>query len=45
MIDQQIEYIHMNPVRALIVEKPEDYLYSSTRNFASLDAVIETDEV
>ena len=40
-IEQKIEYIHNNPVRAGIVEKPEDYLYSRARNYAGLDAVIE----
>jgi putative transposase len=28
-------YIHLNPVRAAIVEKPEDYPYSSYRSYAS----------
>lgn len=32
--DQKREYIHNNPVKAGIVEKPEDYLYSSARNYA-----------
>jgi REP element-mobilizing transposase RayT len=40
-IREKIEYIHDNPVRAGIVEKPEDYLYSSARNYASLKAPIE----
>ncbi|MBK8805257.1 MAG: transposase [Bacteroidales bacterium] len=40
-IEQKIEYIHNNPVRAGIVENPEDYLYSSARNYADLDSVIE----
>jgi REP element-mobilizing transposase RayT len=40
-IREKIEYIHYNPVRAGIVEKPEDYLYSSARNYASLYAPIE----
>ena len=35
-IDQKTNYIHDNPVRAGIVEKPEDYLYSSARNYAGL---------
>jgi REP element-mobilizing transposase RayT len=39
-IRQMIEYIHNNPVKAGIVEKPEDYLYSSARNYASLAAPI-----
>jgi REP element-mobilizing transposase RayT len=37
-LKEKIEYIHNNPVRAGIVEKPEDYLYSSARNYASLEA-------
>ncbi len=30
---QKIEYIHNNPVVSEIVDKPEDYLYSSARNY------------
>jgi REP element-mobilizing transposase RayT len=33
-MDSKINYIHENPVRAGIVEKAEDYLYSSARNDA-----------
>jgi REP element-mobilizing transposase RayT len=40
-IEQKIEYIHNNPVRAGIVAKPEDYLYSSARNYAGLEYIIE----
>jgi REP element-mobilizing transposase RayT len=40
-IKEKVEYIHNNPVRAGIVEKPEDYLYSSARNYASLEAPID----
>ena len=28
---QKVNYIHQNPVRAEMVEKAEDYLYSSAR--------------
>jgi REP element-mobilizing transposase RayT len=42
-IDQKLNYIHQNPVRAGWVEKPEDYLYSSARNYANLPALIEID--
>ena len=35
---QKMNYIHENPVRAGIVEKAEDYLYSSARNYAGLSA-------
>jgi putative transposase len=41
MIDQRINYVHENPVRAMIVEKAEDYLFSSASNYASLGGVIE----
>mgnify|MGYP002623884987 CR=1 FL=1 len=30
---EKLNYIHMNPVRQEIVEKPEEYLYSSARNY------------
>jgi len=40
-IDSKINYIHENPVRAGIVEKAEDYLYSSARNYAGLDGMLE----
>ena len=40
-IEQKIEYIHNNPVRAGIVVSPEDYLYSSARNYADLDNVLD----
>jgi len=39
-IKQKVEYIHNNPVRAGIVENPEDYLYSSARNYADLDSLL-----
>jgi len=38
---QKLEYIHQNPVREMIVEKPEDYLFSSARNYAGLDSLLE----
>jgi len=31
--DQKINYIHNNPVEKQYVEKPEDWLYSSARNY------------
>ena len=38
---QKIKYIHNNPIKAGIVENPEDYLYSSARNYADLESVID----
>ena len=40
-MDQKLNYIHENPVRAGIVLKPEDYLYSSARNYADLKGLID----
>jgi hypothetical protein len=40
-IEQKILYIHDNPVRAGIVENQEDYLYSSARDYADKESVIE----
>jgi len=40
-MDSKINYIHENPVRGGIVAKAEDYLYSSARNYAGLDGVLE----
>jgi hypothetical protein len=31
-----LDYIHNNPVEELLVERPEDYLFSSARNYAGL---------
>ena len=40
-MDSKINYIHDNPVRAGIVEKAEEYLYSSARNYAGLKGVLD----
>ena len=43
---EKLTYIHNNPVVEMIVEKPGDYLFSSSRNYAGanslLDVVLET---
>jgi len=36
-----VEYLHQNPVRAGIVKNAEDYIYSSARNYAELDTLLE----
>jgi REP element-mobilizing transposase RayT len=40
---QKLNYIHMNPVRAGLVEKAEDWLYSSARNYLLLPGLVEID--
>ena len=34
-------YIHNNPVKEKIVALPEDYIFSSARNYAELDNELE----
>lgn len=43
MIEIKMKYIHENPVRAGLVEKVEDYLYSSASNFSGMKGLIEVD--
>jgi len=40
-IMQKLNYIHQNPVRAQIVSKAEDYLYSSAMNYAGAKGLID----
>lgn len=40
-IKQKIEYIHNNPVKDKIVALPEDFYFSSARNYAGLDNELE----
>jgi len=44
-IKEKLMYIHENPIRSGIVEKPEDYVYSSARNYAELDAIIDIERL
>ena len=39
-IQQKIDYIHNNPIEEGIVQNPEDYLYSSARNYAEFESVL-----
>ena len=36
-IKQKIDYIHNNPVKGKVVTLPEDYYFSSARNYAGLE--------
>jgi REP element-mobilizing transposase RayT len=40
-IYQKLNYIHQNPVIERLVEKPEEYIYSSAKNYADLDSVLD----
>ena len=41
MIDQKLEYIHNNPVKAGFVDEPEHYLYSSAINYSGGKGMID----
>ena len=41
MIQQKLDYLHNNPVLAGFVEKPEDWLYSSARNYQGMKGIVD----
>ncbi|MGB4846624.1 MAG: transposase [Saprospiraceae bacterium] len=41
--NQKLNYIHLNPVRAGLVDHPEDWNYSSARNYLYQPALMEID--
>ncbi len=41
ILHQKLDYVHYNPVVAGIVEKPEDYIYSSARDYFGLPGLID----
>ncbi|MCK9376382.1 MAG: transposase [Syntrophobacterales bacterium] len=45
MLHQKIDYLHHNPVRIGVVERPEDWLYSSARDYAGGTGIVELDEL
>jgi REP element-mobilizing transposase RayT len=40
MFLQKLDYIHFNPIRAGYVERPEDWPYSSARNYAEMKYIL-----
>ena len=40
---EKLNYLHNNPVEELIVQNPEDYLFSSARNYADLEYLLEVE--
>ena len=45
VLRQKIEYIHYNPVKAGLVDRPEYWRYSSARNYLGQDGVLDIDFV
>ena len=41
VIDQKIDYIHMNPVEEGLVFRPEDYVYSSAADYAGENGLLD----
>ena len=42
-INQKLDYIHNNPVKAEIVVNPEEYRYSSAANYAGQEALLDVE--
>jgi REP-associated tyrosine transposase len=40
ILNEHLDYIHSHPVRERIVSKPEDYIYSSARDYAGLKGLV-----
>jgi putative transposase len=40
-LDEKMDYIHNNPVKAELVANPEEYLYSSARDYAGEKGLVE----
>jgi len=40
-LEQKLNYIHDNPVKAEIVARPEDYLYSSALDYSGEKGLLE----
>ena len=45
MINSRINYIHENPVRAGWVARAEEYMYSSAKDYANEQGLMEIDSV
>ncbi len=44
-VNQKLAYIHLNPVRNRLVEKAEDYLYSSAGAYSGRDGFLEIEKI
>ena len=41
MMRQKVEYIHQNPVNRGYIDRPEQWRYSSARNYLGLEGLLE----
>lgn len=42
---QKLEYIHNNPVEEMVVEEPQEYLFSSARDYAGVKGLLDVELV
>jgi putative transposase len=42
-IEQKVDYIHKNPLESGIVEKPEEYIYSSAKNYCGEEGLLKVE--
>ncbi|MBN7813325.1 transposase [Algoriphagus sp. H41] len=41
--EQKLHYIHRNPVEAMVVEEPEEYLFSSARDYSGKKGLVKVE--
>ena len=42
---EKLDYVHDNPVKAGIVESPEEYIYSSAKDYAGLKGLVKLEMI
>lgn len=45
MVKQRLNYLHMNPVKAGFVDRPQDWLHSSARNYAGMEGMLDLEKI
>ena len=45
MLEQKLNYIHMNPVKAGFIQKAEHYIYSSAKDYCGEKGLIEIEKI
>ena len=45
MINVRLNYTHMNPVKAGVVSKAEDYIYSSAQDYCGIDGLLKLKKI
>ena len=43
VFDQKLDYLHYNPVEAGYVDEPEDYIYSSARDYSGIKGLLDVE--